>query len=50
MTTLPPTALRARVVSYALGADKVFTESIVVETSKGLIQLEIERANAFFNS
>ena len=30
----PSTALRARVVSYALGAYKVFTESVVVETSK----------------
>ena len=27
-----PTALRARVVSYALGAYKVFIESFVVET------------------
>ena len=50
MTTPPPTALRARVVSYALGAYKVFIESVVVETSKRLIQLEIERASAFFNS
>jgi len=30
----PPTALRTRVVSYALGAYKVFIESIVVKTSK----------------
>jgi hypothetical protein len=30
----PPTALRARVVSYALKLDKVFIESIVVDTSK----------------
>jgi hypothetical protein len=29
-----PTALRARVVSYALGAYKVLRESVVVETSK----------------
>jgi hypothetical protein len=29
-----PTALRARVVSYALGAYKVLIESIVVENSK----------------
>ena len=29
-----PTALRARVVSYALGAYKLFIESIVVKTSK----------------
>ena len=50
MTTLPPTALRARVISYALGVYKVFIESVLVETSKGLIQLEIERASAFFNS
>ena len=30
----PPTALRTRAVSYALGAYKVFIERIVVETSK----------------
>jgi hypothetical protein len=35
--TTPPPALRARVVSYALGAYKAFIESAVVETSKGLI-------------
>ena len=29
-----PTALRARVVSYALEAYKVFIESVVVKTSK----------------
>jgi hypothetical protein len=29
-----PTALRARVVSYAHGAFKVFIESVVVKTSK----------------
>ena len=28
----PPTALRVRVVSYALGAYKVFIESFVIET------------------
>ena len=50
MTTPPPTALRERVVSYALGAYKVFIETVVVETSKELIQLEIERASVFFNS
>ena len=50
MMTPPLTALRARVVSYALGAYKVLIESVVVETSKGLIQLEIHRANALFNS
>jgi hypothetical protein len=33
----PPAALRARVVSYALGAYKIFIESVIVETSKGLI-------------
>ena len=32
--TTPLTALRARVVSYALGAYKVFIEAVVVETSK----------------
>jgi hypothetical protein len=50
MTTPLPISLRARVVSYTLGAYKVFIESFVVETSKGLIQLEIETASAFFNS
>jgi hypothetical protein len=30
-----------------MGAYKVFIESVVVETSKGLIRLEIERASAF---
>ena len=50
MTTPPLTALRARAVSYAMGAYKVFIESVVVESSKGLIQLEIERASAFSNS
>jgi hypothetical protein len=30
----PPTSFRARVISYALGAYKVFIESFVVETSK----------------
>jgi hypothetical protein len=34
MTTPSPTALRARIVSYALGAYKVLIESVVVETSK----------------
>ena len=47
-TTL--TALRVRVVIYALGAYKVFTESVVVETQKGLIRSEIERVSAFFNT
>ena len=47
-TTL--TALRVRVVFYALGAYKVFIGSVVVETQKGLIQLEIERPSALFNS
>ena len=32
-----PPALRARVVSYALGEYKVFIETLVLETSKGLI-------------
>ena len=32
----PPTVLRVRVVSYALGAYKVFIESVVVKTSKKL--------------
>jgi hypothetical protein len=30
----PPTALRARVVSYALGAYEAFIESVAVKTSK----------------
>ena len=47
-TTL--TALRVRVVIYALGAYKVFIESVVVETQKWLIRLEIERPSALFNS
>jgi hypothetical protein len=46
----PFTALRARVVIYDLGAYKVFIESVVVETQKGLNLLEIERAFALFNS
>jgi len=50
MNTPPPTVLRARVVGFTLGTHKFFIESVVVETSKGLIQLEIERANVFFNS
>jgi hypothetical protein len=33
MTALPPTVLRARVVSYAPGEYKVFIDSVVVETS-----------------
>jgi hypothetical protein len=46
----PLTALRTRVVSYALGAYKVFIESVVVGTSKTrLIQLKIKRASALFN-
>ena len=47
-TTL--TALRVRVVIYTLGAFKVFIESVVVETQKGLIRLEIKRPSALFNS
>jgi hypothetical protein len=43
--TTPPPVLRARVVSYSLGAYKVFIESVVIETSKELIRLEIERAS-----
>jgi hypothetical protein len=35
MTT--PPSLRTRVVSYPLGAYKVFIESVVIDTSKGLI-------------
>jgi hypothetical protein len=38
----PLTALRARVVIYSLGACRVFIKSVVVETQKGLIRLEIE--------
>jgi hypothetical protein len=30
----PPTALRVKAVSYALGAYKVFKERVIVETSK----------------
>jgi hypothetical protein len=34
MTTPPPTAVRARVVTYALGAYIAFIGSLVVKTSK----------------
>jgi hypothetical protein len=34
-----PTALRARVLSYAQGAYKVFIESVVVETSKKALSI-----------
>ena len=30
----PPTPLRAMVISYALGAYKIFIEGVVIETSK----------------
>jgi hypothetical protein len=40
MTTHPPTSLRARVVSYELGACKVFIESNVVKTSKRAYSIE----------
>ena len=43
-------SLRARVVSYALGAYKVLIDRVVVKLQKGLIQLAIERASALFNS
>ena len=43
------TALGVRVVIYALGAYKMFIESVVVETQKGLIRLETERACALFH-
>jgi hypothetical protein len=46
----PPTALRASFVSYALGVDKVFIESVVVKLQKGLTKLEIQRASALFNN
>jgi hypothetical protein len=35
MTTLPPLALRTKVLNYALGAYNGFIESFVVEASKG---------------
>jgi hypothetical protein len=35
----PPIALRTRVVSYALGAYKVFIESFVVEASKRALSI-----------
>ena len=47
-TTL--TDLRVRVLIYAPEAYNVFIESVVVEISKGLIQLEIGVASALFNS
>jgi hypothetical protein len=34
MTPPPPTALRARVVSYAVGEYKFLIESVVIEISK----------------
>jgi hypothetical protein len=34
--TPPPPALRARVVGFVLGAHKVFIESVVLETFKGI--------------
>jgi hypothetical protein len=43
-TTL--TALRVRVAIYALGVYKAFIGSVVVETQKGLIRLEIGRFSA----
>jgi hypothetical protein len=46
-----PKPLRARVVSYALGAYKVFYRKCFCgKFPKGLPQLEIERATALFNS
>jgi hypothetical protein len=48
--TTPLIALRARVIIYALGVYKVFIESVVVATQKGLIRLEIERASALLCS
>jgi hypothetical protein len=33
MTTLPPTALRARVVNYARRAYNVYIERVIVKTS-----------------
>jgi hypothetical protein len=54
MNTSPPphthSSLDARVKSYVLGAYKVFIESFVVETSKGLIRLEIDMAIALSNN
>ena len=47
-TTL--TALRVRVVIYALAAYKVFIGSVVAETQKVLIRLEIERSSALFSN
>jgi hypothetical protein len=46
----PPAALRERFVSYALGAYKVFRESVVVKPQKGFTRLEMERAIALFSS
>ena len=46
----PPRAPRAKVVSISLRAYKVFIDRFVVKLQKGLIQLEIERASALFNS
>ena len=46
----PPRAPRAKVVSSALWAYKVFIDRVVLKLQKRLIQLEIERASALFNS
>jgi hypothetical protein len=40
LTNRLPVALRTRVVSYALGANKVFIESFVVEASKRAHSIE----------
>jgi hypothetical protein len=44
--TLPQT-LRARVLSYALEAYKVFIEGAVAETSKNAHSIGIQRASSF---
>ena len=46
----PPRAPRAKVVSSALGAYKVFIDRVVVKLQMRLIQFEIERASALCNS
>jgi len=45
-----PKTLGARLLSYALGAYKVFIEGVVVGTSKKAYSIEFHRASALANS
>ena len=46
----PPHSPQGKGCNLCHEAYKVFIESVVVETQKGLIRLEIERASALFSS